>query len=61
MQWLIEFYAVLQGLKPVLEACTDGELVLRAQTLDYGLRCKLAAVVVNHLIQNKQPKGFVLD
>jgi hypothetical protein len=41
----------------VLEACIDGVIVLRARTLDYGLRCKLAAIVVNHLIQNKQPKG----
>jgi hypothetical protein len=45
--------AVFQGLNAVLQSCTDGMIVLAAEKLNQSLRGKLAAVVVNHVIQQR--------
>jgi hypothetical protein len=43
----------LQGLEKVLQSSTDGLLVLNVKILSFSLRAKLAAVVVNHAIQER--------
>jgi len=42
---------MMQGLEPILDSSTDGIIVKRCGDLDFQRRCKLAGIVINHVIQ----------
>ena len=45
------FISMMQGLEPILDSSTDGIIVKRCGDLDFQRRCKLAGIVINHVIQ----------